>query len=68
MDEARLILAVTGPETERLERKESLVVDRIRQAICAGLAIARAALRRNGNVDPQFLPTPTHVLANVRFE
>lgn len=35
MDDAELIALVTGPETDRLERKESLTADRVRQAICA---------------------------------
>jgi ATP-dependent DNA helicase RecG len=35
VDDVDLIALVTGPETERLERKESLTSDRVRQAICA---------------------------------
>ncbi len=38
------------------------------QRFGAGIAIARAALEGNGNPPLELKPTPTHVLATVRFE
>lgn len=35
MNDAELVQLITGPETDRMERKEALTADRIRQAICA---------------------------------